>query len=95
MDTAKKKQHVSDTKFKSFIKSCCKELRDKGSTICFPIHKEELERLFPNVLKFTDQDGYVTVEVTKYVVTKYKGYIRKYPITTPINKIKGEVLSYE
>lgn len=92
------RQRPSSEYYNLFIANCKEELINQGETLCYYIHLEELLEIFGNLVDvyYNEEFNEYKLVVNKFVVVKLpSGIVRKYPITSKINTIKGEVLRYE
>jgi hypothetical protein len=92
------RQRPSTTFYNLFINNCKDELIEQGETLCYPIHLEELLETFGDLVDvyYNEEFNEYKLIVNKFVVVKLpSGIIKKYPITSKISTIRGEVLRYE
>lgn len=92
------RQRPSSTFYNIFINNCKEELIEQGETLCYKVHLEELLEIFGDLVDvyYNEEFDEYKLKVNKFAVVKLpSGIIKKYPITSKISTIRGEVLRYE
>jgi hypothetical protein len=88
-----RRQTVDTTHFHLFISNCLKELKSKGSCLCFSQEQVNTIREYACITYSINQYKEFTVTLCDIPSVKINRYI--YPQTTPIKDLpKGEVIQY-